>query len=222
MKTILIIEDHALARDRMHGIMIEAFGDIQISEASTLALARTIIIDNSFDLIVLDLDLPDGKGEDFIPEIYETCETPYVVISTIHDESDRLLAALRNGAKGYLLKEETKEFLINEFKGILDDKPPLAPTITNQLMDFVRNMSHRDDQDRLANKNPRNLQSYNLTERETEILIMMSKGYERPEIAGILDISKHTVATHISKVYSKLEIRSRAEAAIFATQYGLL
>lgn len=206
----------------MREIILKAFGEVEISQASTLSVAREIISKNSFDLFVLDLDLPDGKGEDFIKELNEVYGDPYIVVSTIHDESTRLLSALNNGAKGYLLKEQSKEHLISEFKGILNDKPPLAPSITNQLIAFVRGIPKKENGLYSKQHDKRSLSSYNLTQREREILVMISKGFERPEIAGMLDISKHTVATHISKIYSKLEINSRAEAAIFASRYGLV
>lgn len=222
MKTILIVEDHANARKRMRDIIREAFGEVTVFEAGTLKTGRDLINEHSYDLIILDLDLPDGKGEDFIPELYKTYEAPYIVVSTIHDESDRLLAALNNGARGYLLKEQSKEHLVDEFKGILNNKPPLAPTVTNQLMDFVRNISKNNSASFSKENDRRNLKSYNLTEREKEILVMIAKGFERPEIAGMLDISKHTVATHISKIYSKLNISNRAEAALIASRYGLV
>ena len=223
MKTVLIIEDHLHALERMREVITKAFGEVEISEALTLGSASRVIRQISFDLIVLDLDLPDGKGEDFIPELNEVYdELPYVVVSTIHDESDRLLAALNNGAKGYLLKEQTKNHLISEFRGILNNKPPLAPTVTNQLMDFVRNMSNEISRFPTKENDRRNFNSFNLTDREKEILVLIAKGYERQEIAGMLSISKHTVATHISKVYSKLDIKSRAEAALVASRYMLL
>jgi len=206
----------------MREIIIEAFGEIDIVDVSTLDNASQMIVQNSFDLIILDLDLPDGKGENFIPQLNKVYNDPYVVVSTIHDESDRLLAALNNGAKGYLLKEQSKKHLVDEFKGILNGKPPLAPTVTNLLMGFVRDIANAKSANQSLHAEKRNFSSYNLTEREKEILIMISKGYERPEIAGMLDISKHTVATHISKVYTKLEISSRAEAAIMASKYGLV
>ena len=235
MQRILIVEDHLDARQAMEKIVRNAFGVALVDSASTLQRAREMLSKDSYDLIVLDLGLPDGKGEDFILEISNVQPNAYVVISTIHDESDRLLSALENGAKGYLLKEQSAEFLASEFRGIMNGKPPLAPAVTRRLLEVVRSRRYNQDSE-MDRKNPgvddsggveklhlratETIGDY-LTDREREILGLLGKGFSRPEIAGILSISKHTVATHLSKVYDKLGITNRSEATLMAIELGL-
>lgn len=245
MQRILIIEDHNDARREIGRIVSEAFDGPEIDDVATLSQARNKISEQAYDLVVLDLGLPDGNGEDFIPEILDAQPNAYVVISTIHDESDRLLAALENGAKGYLLKEQPFELLVEEFRGIQRGKPPLAPAVTRRLLEHMRSQApvtkpdlmetHQaiSNQDR-AELNPPSSdtpivdpteseeQILSLTEREKEIFVLLAKGFSRPEIAGILDISKHTVATHAAKIYNKLEITSRSEVTVIAMHHGML
>ncbi len=233
MQNILIVDDHDDARRNMGQIVLEAFGKPIVDEVSTLSLARARLAERNYDLVVLDLGLPDGHGEDFIAEILACQSNAYVVISTIHDESERLLAALENGARGYLLKEQPREFLVGEFRGILQGKPPLAPAVTRRLLELIRkrmpadaqNTEHKpgaepEAKDTEIGEGLANASS--LTDRESEILALLGKGFNRPEIAGILNISKHTVATHIAKVYNKLGISNRSDATLIARQLGLL
>lgn len=229
MKTVLVIEDHAGARQQICKVVEKAFRNSTIDSVATLRAARRLLEAGGYDLVVLDLNLPDGSGDEFIVEILALQPNTYVVISTIHDESSRLIKALENGAKGYLLKEQPKEALIKDFKGILEGKPPLAPAITRRLLEMMRERSIpvREAPVNTVPKTPplsttQDEEGMLLTEREKEVLVLLAKGFNRPEVGGFLNISKHTVATHISNIYSKLDVSSRSEAALVAQQCGLL
>ena len=230
MQNVLIVDDHSQARDVMHGILSKAFDGPHIQGASTIEQARSCLKKHRFDLVVLDLDLPDGRGEEFISEILSTHPTSYIVISTIHDESERLLTALENGAKGYLLKEQSTEKLVEALVGIKMGQPPLAPAVTRRILEFMRmrNGAGRaveganDADHQLRHSGGITLKNVDrLTDREKEILRLIAKGFNRPEIAGILTISKHTVATHLAKIYEKLDVATRSEAIILAYEAGL-
>jgi len=233
VQNILIVEDHADALSHMKEIVGEAYSSPSVTAVSTLSQARTALVDGTFDLVVLDLGLPDGRGETFIAEILNQQPNAYVVISTIHDESERLLEALQQGAKGYLLKEQPRELLVAEFSGITQGKPPFAPAVTRRLLEFVRlQKTQPDTQNKpvIANGSPNESKDefiendafLLLTTREKEVLALVGKGFNRPEIAGILSISKHTVATHLSKIYEKLGVANRSEAVLAAYQFGLI
>ncbi|MEP1768731.1 MAG: response regulator transcription factor [Sulfitobacter sp.] len=221
MKTVLVIEDHDGARQQICKVVEKAFSDPIVDDVATLKAARTHLQMRCYDIVVLDLNLPDGSGDAFIVEILAMQPNSYVVISTIHDESSRLIKALENGAKGYLLKEQPKESLIRDFKGILEGKPPLAPAITRRLLEMMRERSIPVRETPVQPPQPQE-DCVQLTEREKEVLVLLAKGFNRPEVGGFLNISKHTVATHISNIYSKLDVSSRSEAALVAQQYGLL
>ncbi len=224
MQNILIVEDHDDAMIRMKQIVSEAFENPTVATATTLEMGRQHLKKQFFDLAILDLALPDGNGETLALEISTQFPNTYVVISTIHDESERLLSALQNGARGFLLKEQPKDHLIQEFKGILKGKPPLAPTVTRRLMEMVK--VRGEEAPKAFNTSPQtaNLDKYSLklTKREAEVLRMIAKGLDRTEIGNLLGISQNTVSSHISKLYSKAKIRNRAEATRLAHALGLI
>lgn len=219
MKEVLLVDDHVGARHRLTEVLERAFEGVNVHPVSTLAEARVKIADCRFDLIVLDLSLPDGAGDDFLSEILTEDPNAYIVIATIHDESERLVRALENGAKGYLLKEQSIRDLTESFIGIQAGRPPLTPAITRKLIEIVRGQGITPAPSTDATSAT---VSEDLTSREREVLSLIARGFSRPEIAGFLDISRHTVATHIGKIYAKLEISSRSEAAIYAKQNGMV
>jgi len=230
MKHILIVEDHEDAMVRMQRIVSEAFDEPCVRCANTIAAGRSYINEQFFDLAIIDLALPDGSGEEITREISEKYPNTYIVISTIHDESSRLLAALENGARGFLLKEQPEEHLIQEFQGILKGKPPIAPAITRRLVEMVKTRGnsfqnesestqhHSSTTDGKVDKD----YNVNLTQRESETLRMVANGLGRSEIATKLGISTNTVSSHISKIYAKLNIRNRAEATLAAQNLDLI
>lgn len=223
MKRILLVDDHVGARQRLTEVLRRAFDSPELSPVSTLAEARAQLKSHVFDIIVLDLSLPDGSGDAFLQEILAHDPSAYVVIATIHDESEHLVRALENGAKGYLLKEQSIEELTENFIGIQSGRPPLAPAVTRRLLELVRSQTlSKPAEPPPAPAAETSAPSEDLTSRELEVLSLLARGFSRPEIAGFLDISRHTVATHIGKIYSKLDISSRSEAAIYAKQHGLV
>lgn len=237
MRNILIVDDHSGARKLMRSVVNSAFAEAEVADVSTLKAAQKHLETSGIDLLVMDLNLPDGNGDDFILNILEMQPNCYVVVSTIHDESERLVRALENGAKGYLLKEQPVESLVEEFRGILHGKPPLAPAVTRRILEMMRNRSisaQSLNEPSLVpsakgqpievdlSDTPGASRNMGLTKREQEVLSLLAKGFSRPEVAGFLNISKHTVATHIGKIYSKLDVSSRSEAALIAHQNGLL
>jgi len=221
MQTILLIEDHEGARQSLTEVLNRAFTSPLISAASTLRAAREYITQNNYDLIVLDLSLPDGAGEDFLLEIFAANENAHVVIASIHNDDEHMASALANGAQGYVLKDRSIEELTENFIGILHNRPAITPEITSKLIALVNEQKIGSGQ--TAQPQPTSdVLPDSLTERETEVLVLLARGFSRPEIAGFLEISRHTVATHIGKIYEKLEVSSRGEAAVYADRAGLV
>ena len=222
MRRILLIEDHNGARQRLTEVLSRAFEVVDTQSATTLASARLLLRQGPFDLIVLDLNLPDGSGEDFLAEILARDPDAYVVIATIHDEGARLASALANGAKGYLLKDRSIEELTENFIGIKDGRPAITPAMTQRLIELMNQKTLQETMSAPNAVREVEISPNILTEREREVLVLLSRGFSRPEIAGFLEISRHTVATHIGKIYDKLEVSSRSEAAIYAERSGLV
>lgn len=227
MQSVLLVDDHDQARCRMRRLVEMVFDPSKIAEAATLAEGARQASCGSFDLVMLDLSLPDGDGESLIQPILEINSNSYIVISTVHDEGTRLIKALSLGAKGYLMKDQPEETLKQALEGVQTGIPPISASVTRRILEYLRGNSIEKseplpageiDQPVFARQSP-NLDK--LTPREEEVLKLLAQGLNRPDIAGMLNISKHTVATHVTNVYSKLKISNRSEAAMFARDLGL-
>lgn len=209
MNRVLLIEDFEDIRQWLAGLLRKAFGSVHITEAATVAQAHSELASQSFDLIVVDLNLPDGTGVDLLRRVKTQGLTAYCVVATAYDDDAHLLPALNAGADGYLLKDQAGDQLIRDLLGILNGSPPLSPPVARRIM-------------QLARQQPSASLSVPLTAREEEVLTYVAKGLNRIEIAQVLGVSAHTIITHVRSIYSKLDISSRAEATVEAIRRGLI
>jgi len=209
LNRVLLIEDFEDIRQWLAGLLRKAFGSVHITEAATVAQAHSELASQSFDLIVVDLNLPDGTGVDLLRRVKTQGLTAYCVVATAYDDDAHLLPALNAGADGYLLKDQAGDQLIRDLLGILNGSPPLSPPVARRIM-------------QLARQQPSASLSVPLTAREEEVLTYVAKGLNRIEIAQVLGVSAHTIITHVRSIYSKLDISSRAEATVEAIRRGLI
>lgn len=209
MKTALLLEDFEETRTWLACIVRAAFDEIEVFEAATLEQARIIIKDQKIDLALIDINLPDGNGVDFVKDVMLTTPETYCVMATISDEDAHIFPALKAGAKGYLLKEQSTNEFITALQGIINSEPPLSPAIARRMMSYFAS----DDTSDKASK---------LSEREKEILTFIAKGLKRNEVAALLELSPNTVAAHLKRIYNKLNVSTRAEATLEALRLGLV
>jgi DNA-binding NarL/FixJ family response regulator len=209
LNNILLIEDFEDIRHWLAGLLREAFGEVTITEAATVAQAFFHIDSQIFDLIVIDLNLPDGKGVDVLRRIKKQGLVAHCVVATAYDDDANLLAALNAGADGYLLKDQSGEQLTHDLNGILTGSPPLSPPIARRIM-------------KLARQDAATVLLTPLSLREEEVLTYIAKGFNRKEIALLLGISAHTIASHVRAIYFKLDIDTRAAATVEAIRRGLI
>jgi DNA-binding NarL/FixJ family response regulator len=170
-----------------------------------------------FDLALVDLGLPDGNGLDVVGALRSHQPRALPVVVTIYDDDDHLFPALQAGAFGYLLKDQPRESLVAQLLRMTQGEPPLSPPVARRVLAYFADASRR--QVALV----RHLQDeVSLTERETEVLQRVAKGYTLPEIAQQFGLSRHTIADYIKQIYRKLNVSSRAEAALEAARRGLV
>ncbi|MFN0186507.1 MAG: LuxR C-terminal-related transcriptional regulator [Aquabacterium sp.] len=240
---VLIIEDNPVARGFLCRVVRESFSDtIAITEVGDLDGARKQIsltggarglhgVD-PFKLIMVDLELPDGNGMELLAELTQYPATK--IVTTLYSDDDHLFPALQCGADGYLLKEDRFEVLVEELQKIVRGQPPLSPAIARRLLTHFRDsprMGAAPDsgltpladagvaRPMLVEKPP---EHDRLTPRESEVLTYLSKGFTIKEIASLMGIKWFTVNDHIKSIYKKLNVSSRAEAAVLATKQGLV
>ncbi len=210
MERILILEDNPSTLQWLSELTHEGFPGATVVTAQTLEAAREQL-DGGLNLALIDLSLPDGSGIELVTELHEKHPDTYAVVTTIYDDDSHVFAAIKAGAKGYLLKDQPKELLIEQLKGIAWGNPPLSPSVSRRLL---RYLSSGDPQAR--HDGPR------LTERELEVLSLMSRGFNRQDIGRALDITPNTAAGYIKTIYRKLNVSGKAEAIREAMSLGLV
>jgi DNA-binding NarL/FixJ family response regulator len=208
VKRALVVEDLPTARDWLADIVVLAFPGVDVTTADSITHARKACEAVTFDLVLVDLHLPDGSGVDLIREISERSPSTDCVVATIYDDDGHLFPALQAGARGYLLKENDKQQLVTSLKGIVAGTPPLSPKIARRVLQHFHA--------------PRSEGEPKLTPREIEVLTLAAKGLRVKEIAEHTGMSPHTAADHLKVIYRKLNVSSRAEAALEASRRGLV
>ena len=217
MQHALIVEDLPEIRNWLGQVARAAFPDLQVVAAARLDQALACVQQQAFDLALIDLGLPDGNGADVITALRRQQPQALPVVVTIYDDDDHLFPALQAGAFGYLLKEQPQDALVAQLRRMTQGEPPLSPPIARRVLAHFASATHRRE------ALMRHVEhEVSLTERETDVLQRVAKGYTLPEIALQFGLSKHTIADHIKQVYRKLNVSSRAEAALEAARRGLV
>ena len=214
MKTILLLEDLPEIRAWLRKLVLEVFPGSHLSESARVHDAIELVKAVKFDLALIDLGLPDGSGVDVVAALREQQPEAQSVVVTIHDDDEHLFPALQAGAFGYILKEQARELITEQLHRISQGEPPLSPSIARRVMAHFRAKAKPQP---AANAVP----NVSLTDRESEVLLRVAKGYTLPEIGVQLGLSRHTIADYVKQIYRKLNVSSRAEAALEAQRMGL-
>ena len=168
------------------------------------------------DVLLIDLGLPDIKGAAVIRHAAATHPDCDVLVVTMFDDDDHVLEAIEAGATGYLLKDASPERIVGSIHELRDGGAPINPGIARRILARFRLAAKPQP---LAEPAP---EPSPLTARETELLRLTAKGLTFESIGELLEISPHTVVSHVKKIYRKLAVHSRAEAVFEANQLGLL
>ena len=216
MKNALVLEDLPESQDMLCELLHTAFAGIAVHAEASVATALERIAQQPLDLALIDLALPDGSGVTVIQALAERNPDCMIVVATIYEDDAHLFPALRAGAQGYLLKDETLERLVAQLQGIVKGQPPLSPAVARRLLKHFREPAAPP-----APAEDCALQGA-LTAREREVLQELSRGVTLATIAENLGISRHTVGDHVKNIYRKLNISSRAQAALHAHNLGLM
>ena len=212
MNQILLLEDLPEIRTWLKALVLQVFPGAQVSEASRVHDALGLVSAIPFQLALIDLGLPDGSGVDVVTALRESQPEAQSVVVTIHDDDEHLFPALQAGAFGYILKEQPRELIAEQLQRISSGVPPLSPSIARRVIAYFA-----------AQEKPQAdlMPHVQLTERESEVLLRVAKGFTLPEIGVQLSLSRHTIADYVKQIYRKLNVSSRAEAALEAQRLGL-
>ncbi|MFM2059897.1 MAG: hypothetical protein RLY71_4282 [Pseudomonadota bacterium] len=220
MKQILLLEDLPEIRAWLRALVMQVFPGSTVVESARVHDALQQVNQHRFDLAMVDLGLPDGSGVKVVQALREAQPDAQSVVVTIHDDDEHLFPALQAGAYGYLLKEQPREQLMDHLQRISQGEPPLSPSIARRMISYFSAQANRPP----AAPHPTTDQlmpNVQLTEREREVLLRVAKGFTLPEIGVQLSLSRHTIADYVKQIYRKLNVSSRAEAALEAQRLGL-
>ena len=211
MKTIriLIADDHPVFRFGLKALLATEPDAEVIGEASTGEEAVSLSSELSPDVILMDINMPDLNGIEATRQVLAARpQTGILIVSMLDDDS--VFAALRAGARGYLLKGAEGDATLRAIRTIAEGGTIFSPGIAGRVMKYF------------AGEKPESPAPFpELTEREREILALLAQGLSNAEIAKHLVISQKTVRNHISKIFNKLQVSDRLQAALRAREAGL-
>ena len=213
MIQVLLVEDDAPTRWRLQDAL-GASDEFAVTAAATLAEARSSLGQSRPQVLLTDLQLPDGHGLDLIRETRQRHpETEIMVISILGDE-ESVIAAIRQGATGYLLKDAFPTDIAATVRDLVAGHSPISASIARFIV--RRTQAQPEPATQPA------LNTARLTPREIDILWGIAKGFSYADIASHLGLSRQTVPGHIKNIYRKLEVNTRGEAVFEALQQGLI
>jgi DNA-binding NarL/FixJ family response regulator len=211
---ILIVDDHALVRRGMNYVVKEGFPDAEVTEAESAAAAlESLHTEKAYDLALVDVRMPDADGLELLRSIKaEWADLPVIMLST-YENAPYVKRALADGASGYLLKDATPEDLAQAIKvAISGSGNVLSPRVIQNLF---------EDQEANGTGGSGRRNEYSLTQREHDILALLSEGRSNREIAQHLYLSEKTVKAHLAAIFRKLGVTNRTQAAMMAVQMGV-
>ena len=211
--SVCLVDDQTLVRQGIRSLL-ELSDDIRIvGEAADGTQAMEIIPQTKPDVVLLDMRMPGMSGLDVLNALAAKGDVPPTIILTTFDDDQLVLAGLKAGARGYLLKDVSLEQLVDAVKEVASGGSLVQPVVTQRLLTGLERM--QNDFTSLDRPDP-------LTDRETEILRLMAGGYSNKEIANSLGVAEGTVKNHVSNILSKLGVRDRTRAVLKAFEIGIV
>jgi DNA-binding NarL/FixJ family response regulator len=210
---VVLIDDQTLVRRGIRALL-ELAGDVTIvAEAGDGEEGAAAIRRERPDVVLLDVRMPKVSGLDLLKQLRDSGELPPTILLTTFDDDDVLLAGVKAGARGYLLKDVSLEQLTGAIRAVAAGETVIRPAVTERVLRGLENV--RRDFDALDPPDP-------LTKREVEILRLMAGGYSNREIADALGTAEGTIKNHASSILSKLGVRDRTRAVLKALERGYI
>lgn len=213
MINVYLVDDQNLVRQGVNALLAIADGINVIGEADGGEKAIKEIPEVKPDVVLLDMRMPGMSGLDVLHHLKQNDQLPPTIILTTFDDDELVLAGVKNGAMGYLLKDVPLDDLVNGIKKVASGETLVRPQVTKKLLRGVEEL--KNDFASFDIPDP-------LTARETEILRLMAGGHSNKEIANSLFVAEGTVKNHVSNILSKIGVRDRTRAVLKALELGLI
>ena len=209
--TILIADDHPVFRKGLRALL-DAIEEVEVvGEATGGEEAVALAIDLLPDVVVMDIQMPGVNGVEATRRIAASAPSVRILVLTMFDDDETVFAAIRAGARGYLLKGATRAEILRAVRSVAAGDAVFGPGVARRLMTYF------------ARPAPAGVERPfpALTEREHEILDLVARGRSNAEITAHLGLAPKTIRNHVSNIFAKLQVRDRAEAIVRAREAGL-
>jgi DNA-binding NarL/FixJ family response regulator len=213
MIEVCLVDDQTLVRQGIRSLLELSDSIRVVAEAGDGMQAVETIPRVKPDVVLLDMRMPGMSGLDVLNALAASSQLPPTIILTTFDDDQLVLAGLKAGARGYLLKDVSLDQLVDAVKTVAAGGSLVAPVVTQRLLSGLERMQNEFTS--LDRPDP-------LTDRETEILRLMAGGYSNKEIANSLGVAEGTVKNHVSNILSKLGVRDRTRAVLKAFELGIV
>jgi DNA-binding NarL/FixJ family response regulator len=210
---VLLVDDQELVRARLRGILRARFGFEVVGELSDGAGVVAAVRQSQPDVVLMDVRMPGVDGVSATRQLRASEQAPPVLVLTTFEDEDVLAGALRAGAAGFLLKGVPVEDLQRAVRTVAEGGAWLDPAVTARVLTAYRDGPGPPQPDPALEV---------LTPREREVLALIAAGRSNAEIAAELFLGEGTVKTHVGHVFTKLQLRDRAAAVVFAFDHGLV
>jgi len=210
---VLIVEDDEVCRERFERVIHNRQDLILVASVATVLEAKAALTNYHPAIVVVDIGLPDGSGIDVIRKARQQLEQVICLVVTVYGDEQHVFDALAAGASGYLQKDAPLSELGSAIISAIDGGAPVSPSIAKALLKYLSAPQKK------FTDTPKD---FYLTDRETQVLKLIAKGYLREEIAERLKISLNTVGAHTKNIYRKLEVHSGTGAIDKARNHGLI
>ncbi len=213
---VLIADDHPLFRSGLRALLGAVPDTAVAGEATTGKEAIALAAELQPDVIAMDLQMPGVSGIEATRRILDASPHIGVLVVTMFEDDYSVFAAMRAGAKGYVLKDAEEEDMLHAIRAVGKGEAIFSPAVARRVIDFFTG-ARSEERDRSVP--PRAFPE--LTDREREVLDLIAQGLSNPEIASRLYLSPKTVRNHISNIFAKLQVADRAQAIVRARDAGL-
>ncbi|MEM9317324.1 MAG: response regulator transcription factor [Pseudomonadota bacterium] len=213
MIKVCLVDDQTLVRQGVRSLLELAEEIEVVGEAVDGRSACELIPELQPDVVLLDMRMPEMSGLDVLDHLGKAGTLPPTIILTTFDDDTLVLAGIKAGAKGYLLKDVSLDELVGAVRTVAEGGTLVRPAVTERLLKGLDGI--RTEFSSLDRPDP-------LTDRETEILRLMAGGYSNKEIANSLGVAEGTVKNHVSNILSKLGVRDRTRAVLKAFELGIV
>jgi len=206
---VVLADDHPVVRGGIRNLLERAVDITIVGEASTGGEALRLVEDMSPDVLLLDMELPDVKGIEVAQHLRQSGASVKILVLSAHDDPTYIRELLESGAAGYLVKEEAPETIVEAVRGVAHGEQGwVSRRIAAQMVSWMRDGGGTTE--------------IKLTPREMDVLRLVVEGKTNQNIGAVLGISEKTVEKYLYAIFTKLDVTSRVEAAVYAVREGLV